>query len=474
MTSWAGYVRVSRVGDREETLISPKLQERQIRAWAGARGLDVLMLPAELDASGGDDSRPILLGAIEQVERGELAGIIVAKFDRLSRSMRGQLAMLERIEAAGGEVRSVAEDLDPTTPQGRMTRNILFSVAEGEREAKAQEFDRAKADAIARGVYIAGRVPLGYVKDEQRRLVPDPRSAPFVREAFQRRVAGESWTQIADFLADRLGRPFYGPTVARMLRNPVYLGVARQGSHQKEDAHQPLVNPSTWEAAQGGHATPPRAVHDPALLGGIIRCAGCSWRMTNYVRRSARVYCCRRHGARGSCSQPATIAAGVIEPLVVASVMRWVADLEVSAARSGDALEAAERELADAIAERDAYTAATEVAGVGAEHFAEGLRLRVERVERARGELAKARLASDPVPLGGVRDVWDQLSALERNHVLRRSLSVVWVRRGRGPDRVRICDPTGGEGLSVQGKPAPPVALDWDADLRGEIPVTSP
>lgn len=472
---WLGYVRVSRVGDREETLISPKLQERQIRGWAAGRGVSVEMLPPELDASGGDDVRPILLGGIERVERGERAGIIVAKFDRLSRSMRGQLAMLGRIESAGGQVRSVAEDLDPSTPQGRMTRNILFSVAEGERESKAEELERAKADAIARGVYIAGRVPLGYRRRADRVLEPDPASAPAVRRAFEMRAEGASWRGIADFLAEALGRPFYGPAAARMIRNPAYLGLARQGRHRNEHAHEPLVGRVAWEAAQRSQPRHPRGAHGPALLGGIIRCAGCSWRMTNTVRRVGREYRCRRRGARGVCASPAIIAASVVEPIVVESVLRRVEDLALEEpAEQGGELAAAQQRLAEALAERDAFLAGVEAAGVSREHFADALRLRVEAVEQAHHELAAAQAAAEPLALGTGREVWSGLSVEERAHVLRGSLSVVWVRRGRGAiDRVRLVDRTGGRGLSRQGKAAEPVALDWRAPLVGEIEAAS-
>lgn len=213
MGTWAGYVRVSRVGEREETLISPKLQERQIRSWATGAGHELVMLPAELDASGGDDSRPILLGAIEQVERGELDGIVVAKLDRLSRSLAGSVEMLRRIEDAGGQVRSASEQLDASTVSGRTTRNILFSIAQWEREQKAEGFERAKADAIGRGVYIAGRTPLGYRKNAERILEPGD-DADAVREAFRLRAKGTSWRVIAERLSERLGLSRQGKPAA--------------------------------------------------------------------------------------------------------------------------------------------------------------------------------------------------------------------------------------------------------------------
>lgn len=476
MGVWAGYVRVSRVGERSETLISPKLQERAIRAWAERAGEEVVMLEAELDASGGDDSRPVLLSAIERIERGELDGLAVWRFDRFTRSLASSLRFLERIEAAGGQLRSASEPLDATTPEGKMVRNFLLSIAQGEREQKGAEFERAKADAVARGIHISGHVPLGYVRAPDRRLVADPVAGPLIAELFRRRIAGASWRELAEHAAGVLGRPMYGPTISRVLANRVYLGEARQGRHVNRDAHEPLVDVATFEAAQLDTPRPARGNNGPSLLGGLIRCAGCSWRMAPTVKRGVREYRCRRRGARGVCPSPTTITAPVVEPLVESAFLALVEAQPVEAQALSDRIAEAEGVLEGAIRARDEFARAVDVAGLGAEHVAAGLRQRARDVEAARRALAEAKLRASPVPAAGiVAEVWPQLSVAERSHVLRRSLSVVWAWRGRGPERVRIIEAGHTDGLSVQGKPAPPRSIEWlDADMPGEIRAPGP
>src|SRR6266704_1888428 len=98
---FAGYVRVSRVGDRTETLRSPDEQEREMKRAARANGHKLVMLPHDLDASGRDDHRPILNDAIERIEAGDFDGLYVYNFSRMSRSLRFSLAVLDRIERAG-------------------------------------------------------------------------------------------------------------------------------------------------------------------------------------------------------------------------------------------------------------------------------------------------------------------------------------------------------------------------------------
>ncbi len=66
------------------------------------------MLLAVLDRSGADDSRPILQGAIELFERGELDGVIVWIFARFTRSLASSFAFLDAIERAGGQLYSTS------------------------------------------------------------------------------------------------------------------------------------------------------------------------------------------------------------------------------------------------------------------------------------------------------------------------------------------------------------------------------
>ena len=98
-----GYIRVSKVGGRAgPRFISPALQREQIGAWATARGAHVLEIFEELDASGARVDRPLLQEAIGRVEAGVSQGLVVAVLDRFGRSLVDSLALIDRIQAAGG------------------------------------------------------------------------------------------------------------------------------------------------------------------------------------------------------------------------------------------------------------------------------------------------------------------------------------------------------------------------------------
>jgi DNA invertase Pin-like site-specific DNA recombinase len=101
-------VRVSEKGDREdEHSHSPELQIEAARRWAKDRGERLAASPIpEIDVSGRLplSRRPGLLAAIEMIEAGQAEQLVVAYFDRLVRSLKVQLEVIERVERAGGEI----------------------------------------------------------------------------------------------------------------------------------------------------------------------------------------------------------------------------------------------------------------------------------------------------------------------------------------------------------------------------------
>jgi hypothetical protein len=81
------------------------------------------------------EQRPSLLAAVDGVERGDSAGIIVGYLSRLGRNVREQLRTYDRVHAAGGRIIVAQEGIDARTRGGRLQRNILAAIHEDEREA---------------------------------------------------------------------------------------------------------------------------------------------------------------------------------------------------------------------------------------------------------------------------------------------------------------------------------------------------
>lgn len=132
-----GYARVSK-GDEQNNA----LQTKALRG-AGCRRL------FEETASGGRWDRPELHRMLDQLRESDV--VVVWKLDRLSRSLKDVLHIMERIAEAGAGFRSLTENIDTTTPAGRMMMQMVGSFAEFERAMIRERTSAGLAAARAEG-----------------------------------------------------------------------------------------------------------------------------------------------------------------------------------------------------------------------------------------------------------------------------------------------------------------------------------
>ena len=137
-----GYARVSQ-GDEQ----CNALQAKALKA-AGCQRI------FEEAASGGRWDRPVLQDMLRHLREGDL--VVVWKLDRLSRSLKDLLHLMERIEDAGVGFRSLTEAIDTTTPAGRMMMQMVGSFAEFERAMIRERTSAGLALARAEG-RVGGR-----------------------------------------------------------------------------------------------------------------------------------------------------------------------------------------------------------------------------------------------------------------------------------------------------------------------------
>jgi DNA invertase Pin-like site-specific DNA recombinase len=117
-------------------------------------------------------SRPELDRLLDQLRQGDV--ITVTKYDRLARSLRDLLDIVDTIQAHGAGFRSLAEDIDTTTPAGRLVFHVFASIAQFERE-RISERTREGLDAARKRGRVGGRPPaLSPVqRDEVKRMRDD-------------------------------------------------------------------------------------------------------------------------------------------------------------------------------------------------------------------------------------------------------------------------------------------------------------
>jgi site-specific DNA recombinase len=124
------YIRVSTT--RQEH--SPVAQEKRLRAYCILKDYDVAELIVDNGRTGANTNRPGLQRALSSLAEGHVDVLVVAKLDRLTRSIRDLCDLLATCSDQGWTFASVSEELNTGTPMGRFVINIFGAIAQWERE----------------------------------------------------------------------------------------------------------------------------------------------------------------------------------------------------------------------------------------------------------------------------------------------------------------------------------------------------
>ncbi len=179
----AAYTRVSTTGQARDG-VGLDAQRTGIAAFAAANGAQVVWHEDAGISGARIANRPGLLAALESVRAGEVAGIVVAKLDRLGRSAAEVLAIAEEAQRDGWRLVALDVNLDTASPAGMLVLGVLAAAAKFE-HSRISERQREKFDALRR----AGR-PRGHA-------ALDPAIAD---QVVAERAAGSTWQAIADRL----------------------------------------------------------------------------------------------------------------------------------------------------------------------------------------------------------------------------------------------------------------------------------
>jgi site-specific DNA recombinase len=420
------YTRIST--DEENQPTSLHSQRERLEAFCAAQESWRIIAHQEDRATGTKLDRPGLQAALDLARSGAIDLLLVYRVDRLSRKVRQLAQLAEELDTYGVTLRSVTEPFDTGSAAGRMMLQMLAVFAEFEH---ATIVDRVTAGIERRakeGRWPTGRLPFGYRRDEQKRVVPDERTAPVVKRIFELYTRGRLGTAaIARTLAaEQAPAPPAGwqPAVVQLiLDNEAYLGRVIWRQQSLPGLHEPLIDDVTFHRARrllrerGEDMALRRSNPGDYLLTGLVRCGRCR---RAYVGMSARgnggtyhYYACTRRQklGRAGCDGE-RIPRDKLETAVLAQLATLYRDgalirkaLNEATARQQDgrpALEERRRALAEEIrrAERalDRYYQAFETGDLDSGRFqtrVSALETRLDALHEQDAELAQ-QLAAEP------------------------------------------------------------------------------
>ena len=172
------YARVSTTNGQD-----PEMQLRELREYCERRGWTMAGEYVDTGISGAREKRPELDRLMADAHRRRFDAVVVWKFDRFARSVSHLLRALETFKALGIEFVSLSEQMDTSTPTGKMVFTVLGAVAELERSLIAERVRAGLRNARAKGKKL-GR----------------PRRRVDRAKVERLRAAGQSWNKISKLL----------------------------------------------------------------------------------------------------------------------------------------------------------------------------------------------------------------------------------------------------------------------------------
>src|SRR5579864_2571688 len=160
------YARVSTANQGQ----SPEMQLHELGEYCARRGWSVSSEYVDVGISGTKEKRPELDRLLTDAHRRKFDALVVWKFDRFARSVSHLLRALETFQALGIEFVSLSEQMDTSTPTGKMVFTVLGAVAELERSLIVERVRAGMRNACAKGKRI-GRPTRTFLGIEDRKAI---------------------------------------------------------------------------------------------------------------------------------------------------------------------------------------------------------------------------------------------------------------------------------------------------------------
>ncbi len=296
-----GYIRYS--SEMQSDSFSLEAQRRQILERARRDGVTIVKFYADEAISAyRHKHRPGITEMLRDAQQGRFDILYVHKIDRLARRLEWALEIIHLLQQSKVVLKAVEQDFDLEKAEGKLLFSLLASLGEFYSDNLSAETHKGKYERAMQGLHN-GWAPVGYRSVEvngKKQAVPDEKTAPYVREAFERCASGLYYDQqIADWLNEQgmrtlRGRPFTKDGVRTMLTNPFYYGMVRyRGAYARKlengeqeigviGRHEPLISQELFERCQQARALRRARVKNHQhtrrtylLNGGLLVCAHC-------------------------------------------------------------------------------------------------------------------------------------------------------------------------------------------------------
>jgi len=384
--------------------------------------------------SGGSLDRPGMKQMIQDIEAGIITHVIVVKLDRLSRSQKDTLHLIEDVMIpANVAFISIMESFHTDTPFGRAMLGILSVFAQLERENIFERTRSGMQKRVEKGYWPGGgRTPYGYDYDSVQGILVPNDEAELVRHIYDRYLAGVGMQAIADELDLKYERVVYN-----ILTRKSNAGYIVYNGEEYKGLHEPIISMETYTQAMqllAARSAAKLVTKTDHLLTGFCYCGKCGARMRymKWGKAGYKLVCYSQQRSKPylvrdpNCDVPAPYAedveAGVIQALFTISKEK-LADARKSV-QSGSVTGVLEEQMKKAEAKlRRLYSLYGDSGDACLLETIQETKADLERLQRSlsdeQSKEGVVRCAMSAYQrLEGIQDAWPQMSIQEQRAIL--------------------------------------------------------
>ncbi len=326
----ACYCRVSTEMQREKESIEN--QRSRLKQYCGDYSIEPAFYVDD-GFSAKDTKRPALTRLIADIKNGEVKAVLVTKIDRITRSIKDLIDLLELFEEHSVSFKSITQPIDTASAMGRGFVRLLGEFAQLEREITSERVSEDMRHRAEKGVWNGGVMPYGYSR-LNKKLVINEKEAKNLQAIFNKYINLESLRGVTHWLNSnsyktRNGLTWATSSIRRVLSNPTYIGktwynkrVSSKTTHRlknrpkeewivEDGKHEAIITKEIYDKVQAileRQFKEPKRKGSHYLLSGLVRCGHCGATLNGYTQKIKRndklkayaYYKCHNNTSKGS------------------------------------------------------------------------------------------------------------------------------------------------------------------------------
>ena len=256
------YIRVS-TEDQAREGFSLGEQEEKLLQLCKFKELEVYRVYKDAGISAKDmEHRPQFQEMLKDMKEGKINYIVAYKLDRITRSVRDLEELISVLEQYNCFLLCDRDDVNTSTANGRFFVRMLTVLSQLEIEIVSERTKFGLNGAIKSG-HIPGQRPFGYKSAEDKRMVIDNATRPYVEKIFDMYLEGKSFQQIANYFKENSIYPkknWKDTTIQKIIDNKIYMGAYEQYKRigKQENLEpivymnvvEPIISRAKWEECQ--------------------------------------------------------------------------------------------------------------------------------------------------------------------------------------------------------------------------------